>query len=542
MALIEGVGDEVTVLFAILACLLVLALAWVSTHTSEGTDSQPQPSQPSGTPTPARPTEAMATADSIPAESPGAEPPILRHRSPATQSELGTGVTATAPPPEEPLVLRLKFLNDSEQVARAWPQDTIGSLKRTQFPGREQQVRLIYQGQLLGDDTQTLGSLHLPPNCVLHCHVSTRVGPPHPPCPPGSEPGPSGLEIGSLLLPLLLLLLLVPTPAAGHGGKYSREKNEPERSSRREPGEEFRMEKLNQLWAKAQRLHLSPVKLAELHADLKIQERDELNWKKLKVEGLDEDGEKEAKLIHNLSVILARYGLDGRRDNQVVHSNALSDDTQDELGDPRLEKLWHKAQSSGKFSSEELDKLWRELLHHKEKVHEYNVLLEALSRAEEGFENVLNPSDMSHVKSDALYRKHGELKDKLRSITQGLDRLRKVSHQGYGPAAEFEEPRVIDLWDLAQTANFTEEELESFREELKHFEAKIEKHNHYQKQLEVSHQKLKHVESLGDREHISRNKEKYALLEEKTKELGYKVRKHLQDLSSRVSRARHNEL
>lgn len=48
-------------------------------------------------------------------------------------------------------------------------------------------------------------------------------------------------------------------------------------------------------------LHLSPVKLAELHSDLKIQERDELNWKKLKVEGLDEDGEKEAKLVHNLN-------------------------------------------------------------------------------------------------------------------------------------------------------------------------------------------------------------------------------------------------
>ncbi|XP_008845444.1 transmembrane and ubiquitin-like domain-containing protein 1 [Nannospalax galili] len=210
MALIEGVGDEVTVLFAVLACLLVLALAWVSTHTTESTDPLPQPS---GTPTPAQPSEAMAATDSIREEAPGAETPSLRHRGPAAaQPEAGTGVTAVPPPPDspqEPLVLRLKFLNDSEQVARAWPHDTIGSLKRTQFPGREQQVRLIYQGQLLGDDTQTLGSLHLPPNCVLHCHVSTRVGPPHPPCPPGSEPGPSGLEIGSLLLPLLLLLLLL---------------------------------------------------------------------------------------------------------------------------------------------------------------------------------------------------------------------------------------------------------------------------------------------------------------------------------------------
>ncbi|XP_053465647.1 transmembrane and ubiquitin-like domain-containing protein 1 [Nycticebus coucang] len=209
MTLIEGVGDEVTILFSVLACLLVLALAWVSTHTAEGTDPLPQPSGP---PASVPPGEAMAATESIRGEAPGSETPSLRHRGQAAQPEPSLGVTATPPPsdsPQEPLVLRLKFLNDSEQVARVWPHDTIGSLKRTQFPGREQQVRLIYQGQLLGDDTQTLSSLHLPSNCVLHCHVSTRVGPPHPPCTPGSEPGSSGLEVGSLLLPLLLLLLLL---------------------------------------------------------------------------------------------------------------------------------------------------------------------------------------------------------------------------------------------------------------------------------------------------------------------------------------------
>lgn len=29
--------------------------------------------------------------------------------------------------------------------------------------------------------------------------------------------------------------------------------------------------------------------------------------------------------------------------------------------------------------------------------------------------------------------------------------------------AEFMEPRVLDLWDMAKSANFTEKELESFR-------------------------------------------------------------------------------
>lgn len=130
MALIEGVGDEVTILFAVLACLLVLALAWVSTHTAERADPLPQPS---GTPTSAQPSKAVVATDSIRGAAPGAEAPSLRHRGPAAQPEPGTGIPGTPPPPDspqEPLVLRLKFLNDSEQVARAWPQDTIGSLKR----------------------------------------------------------------------------------------------------------------------------------------------------------------------------------------------------------------------------------------------------------------------------------------------------------------------------------------------------------------------------------------------------------------------------
>lgn len=187
-----------------------------------------------------------------------------------------------------------------------------------------------------------------------------------------------------------------------------------------------------------------------------------------------------------LLVILAKYGLDGRKDARAVSSNSISHGPADHsLEDPRLEKLWHKvpsryrppwrrqalafgflplrplakggegrelglstppgskgpawpagvihrgtrvanprwawragctpkrgqvgsayggtprrgqvstahggvhwgwlsfqAKTSGKFSSEELDKLWRELQHHKEKVHEYNVLLETLSRTE----------------------------------------------------------------------------------------------------------------------------------------------------------------
>lgn len=48
-------------------------------------------------------------------------------------------------------------------------------------------------------------------------------------------------------------------------------------------------------------MQLAPRRLSELHSDLKIQEKDELQWKKLKAEGLDEDGEREAKLRRNFN-------------------------------------------------------------------------------------------------------------------------------------------------------------------------------------------------------------------------------------------------
>ncbi|XP_010770325.1 alpha-2-macroglobulin receptor-associated protein-like [Notothenia coriiceps] len=82
-------------------------------------------------------------------------------------------------------------------------------------------------------------------------------------------------------------------------GKYSRDVNEPKSSDGQKL--EFRIAKLDQVWNKANRMQLSPVRQSELHSDLKIQEKDELQWKKLKVEGLDENGEKEAQLRRNFN-------------------------------------------------------------------------------------------------------------------------------------------------------------------------------------------------------------------------------------------------
>ncbi|XP_062905590.1 alpha-2-macroglobulin receptor-associated protein [Mobula hypostoma] len=336
--------------------------------------------------------------------------------------------------------------------------------------------------------------------------------------------------------------LMVVRPQAAE--KYSRYKNE-EAATAGKTGNEFRIAKLNQVWDKAQRLQLSPVKLAELHSDLKIQEKDELHWKKLKVDGLDEDGEKEARLRQNLNVILTKYKLDGRKDPKPSESNYIreSDSKNDVFDDPKLEKLWNKATTSGKFNDEEVEKLRREFLHHQDKIEEYHILRETVSRSEDIRENVISPLE-SHIKEDLLHTKHAELKNKHRNVQESFERLRKLIHQGYDGDSEFSEPRVLELWDMAKRSNFSDDELGSIKEELKHFETKIEKHQHYQEQLDLSHQKLKHVESIGDKEHLSRNKEKYKMLTEKTKELGYKVKKHMQDLLARLSKGglNHNEL
>lgn len=323
-------------------------------------------------------------------------------------------------------------------------------------------------------------------------------------------------------------------------GKYSREMNNPKPSGS-DDGKtvEFRIAKLNQVWEKAIRMQLSPVRQAELHSDLRIQEKDELQWKKLKAEGLDEDGEREAKLRRGFNVILAKYGMDGKKDIRPLESNNLKDHQVREgemFNDPRLDKLWNKARTSGKFSEDEMESLRREFQHHKDKIHEYNIVMDTVSRTEEIHKNEISPLEGEGGTEQALHQKHTDLKEKMRHLNQGFERLRKLSHQGFSDDSEFREPRVIELWEMARSANLTDDELDSLKEELRHFETKVEKHSHYQEQLELSHQKLRHVEALGDPQHIQRNQDKYNSLAEKTREMGYKMKKHMQDLTSKISR------
>ncbi|KAJ8272694.1 hypothetical protein GJAV_G00092330 [Gymnothorax javanicus] len=260
MALIEGVGDEVTLLFGVVFLALVLVLAWASTHTADRSEhlfapapvpapgaastslrtslesAGPEPLPPDGTPSTGSlgeqrkdepPGEAAAEGQAASGQEVGSDTSSdggfgsdgLRHRetaanatqtSPSPTQTTPAGSEGTAPDDaQRNMVLRLKFLNDTERLAQVRPEDTIGYIKSTYFTGQEHQVRLIYQGQLLRDDAQTLASLNLADNCVLHCHISQHATPQAPAGARAADQVHVALNVGSLMVPFFVLMLSV---------------------------------------------------------------------------------------------------------------------------------------------------------------------------------------------------------------------------------------------------------------------------------------------------------------------------------------------
>lgn len=216
MALIEGVGDEVTFLLAALLGLAVLLLAWVSTRTPDpnlGQEREGGGERQEETPGPSS-SSSVASDSSTEAPPPAEAPPLAVGG--AGKPEVGEeGVRHRGGGEERNIVLRLKFLNDTERTTTVRPDDTVGDIKRSVLMGEESvlmgeesRVRLIFQGQLLRDDSASVSSLGLSHLSVLHCHISANQG-------PGQRAGegprsPGGpASVGALMGPLFLLMLLL---------------------------------------------------------------------------------------------------------------------------------------------------------------------------------------------------------------------------------------------------------------------------------------------------------------------------------------------
>lgn len=75
-----------------------------------------------------------------------------------------------------PITIKLKFLNDSQREVRAVPSESLGGFKRRHFAddlASNKVVRLIFNGQMLRGDRESLSHYGLFDNCVVHCLVSS---------------------------------------------------------------------------------------------------------------------------------------------------------------------------------------------------------------------------------------------------------------------------------------------------------------------------------------------------------------------------------
>uniref|UniRef100_A0A8C3JC78 Transmembrane and ubiquitin like domain containing 2 n=1 Tax=Calidris pygmaea TaxID=425635 RepID=A0A8C3JC78_9CHAR len=256
---IRGVGDEVTVVVGVVVLVLALVLAWLSTYVADsnnqllgtivaagdtavirlghvGTAGAAEAPEPPGVPENAEEkTDEEGGAASGPAaeqgDAGGPPDPGLERLLDIQSLPKQTLATEPSAPgnqggPPSPrggdlcsglIKIRLKFLNETEEVAVVRPEDTVGGLKSKYFPGQENQMKFIYRGQLLQDQGRTLRSLHITDNCVIHCHRSrcatttaaatttTTVLPD--PVTAAPEAGGLPLGAGNLLLPAVMVVL-----------------------------------------------------------------------------------------------------------------------------------------------------------------------------------------------------------------------------------------------------------------------------------------------------------------------------------------------
>lgn len=229
----------------------------------------------------------------------------------------------------------------------------------------------------------------------------------------------------------------------------------------------FRMQKVNLLWEKA-RTKLTEEKLARLYSELKVQDKHELTLKKLKGEGGDKDGSKEAEMRKKFMIIMNSYGLGGAgasqdKEHEGEKSKAI-------FKDKKLGRLWEKAEKSG-LSSEELIALQEEFQHHAARISEYNQLLEMAGDKDSQRYNEIK-RELDNEVFDI--RDTNEITRAAKDLKQNYDRLHRLA-TNQPVENQFGEPKVAGLWRLALTAKFEPTELESLRQELVHYERRLEK-------------------------------------------------------------------
>lgn len=110
--------------------------------------------------------------------------------------------------------------------------------------------------------------------------------------------------------------------------------------------------------------------------------------------------------------------------------------------------------------------------------------------------NRYNTIDVKEEQSNPNYlEKVNILRNTHQELKEGFDRLQLLASQG-PDSKEFVEPKVQGLWKIALESNFTPDELESLRVELRHYENRLLKLRHMQVEAALHEERHKEKEKL----------------------------------------------
>nr|CAG4634914.1 EOG090X09CU [Alona affinis] len=274
--------------------------------------------------------------------------------------------------------------------------------------------------------------------------------------------------------------------------KYSKEANQPAKETVQQEQQDawkdldkpFRLAKINLIWAKAQK-RLTEFKLKSLYSELKVQDKEELQLKRLRADNLDKDGLKEAEIRAKFGAILERYGLADHFDKDHLGSESndvnIAYNNNNVFKDKKLNKLWLKAESAG-FTETELKMLKEEFVHHQEKVLQFYSLLEEHNSRKLREDSNNNKIEFIYNNQMLTNReKEVQLVNVHRELKSGYDRLERMTLSG-PKSRDFEEAKVQSLWKIALNGDFSPDEMESLRTELRHYEQRLMKLRYLQAQ------------------------------------------------------------
>ncbi|PVD36131.1 hypothetical protein C0Q70_03104 [Pomacea canaliculata] len=106
--------------------------------------------------------------------------------------------------------VRLKYLNDTQRLVYASPQETIGNFRRTHFSSELEEnkiVRFIFNGQDLRNDLSTLRAYNIRDNSVIHCLITQNQQSSQPAS--SSRRSDEDLEIGTMVFPIFGCALML---------------------------------------------------------------------------------------------------------------------------------------------------------------------------------------------------------------------------------------------------------------------------------------------------------------------------------------------